>query len=340
MNVAVIGAGKWSENHLAAWRAHGVNVAWVVRSSEERAKQTAAAWNVPKWSANYREVVQRDDVDIVDILLPHDLHAEAACVALASGKDVFLEKPVAPTLAQARQIIEAGRRHRRKVMVAENWVYSTWVEKAHGIVAKGEIGKPFCIRAITDIDIRPYCVGLDWKYSRARMGGGGLMDGAIHNASVFRYLLGEVREVTAMTANHAFREIAPMEDTSVVSMRFESGSTGAILHNWVAQRERAHSEFVILGDEGTIEFDMYSPRFFVTRGKRRCEESLQSGTSNSPLPPSRGFLEETRHFLDCLRDNRDPLTSAEEQMGSLKVILAAYKSVEVGRTIGVADLEG
>lgn len=73
-NVAVIGAGKWSENHLAGWRAQSdANVTWVVRSSEERAKQEATAWGVPNWSATYQEVVRREDVDIVDILLPHDL---------------------------------------------------------------------------------------------------------------------------------------------------------------------------------------------------------------------------------------------------------------------------
>ena len=72
-------------------------VTWVVCSTEEHARQKAQAWGVSRWTADYNEVLARDDVDIVDILLPHDLHAEVACRALARGKHVVLEKPLAPT---------------------------------------------------------------------------------------------------------------------------------------------------------------------------------------------------------------------------------------------------
>lgn len=330
-SVAIIGAGKWSENHLAGWRAQpDVKVTWVVRSNEERAKQKATAWGISNWSADYKEVMGREDIDIVDILLPHDLHAEAACLALSQGKHVLLEKPIAQTLQEAKQIAAAARQYKRRVMIAENWVYSTMVQKAQALLTNGEIGTPFMIRAIVDLDTRSYFTGLDWKYSRARSGGGGLMDGAIHCVSTCRYLLGDVREVSAMMSNHGFREIAPMEDTTLLSMRFESGASGAILHTWVAQRERPRTEVIILGNEGTIEFEMYSGRFFVTRKGQRCEHVEQQ--------QSRGFVEEISHFLECLRGDREPMTSPEEQIGTLKVVLAAYQSTETGRVVRVADL--
>ena len=331
-NVAIIGAGKWSENHLAGWQAQpGVNITWVVRSTAEAAQQRATQWGIPNWSTNYKEVVARDDVHIADILLPHDLHAEAACYALAHGKDVVLEKPLAPTLREARKIAEATRAHKRKVMISENWVYSTWVQKAHGILANGDIGTPFLVRSNMDMDVRAYFTGLDWKFDQSRMGGGALMDGGIHAVSAARYLMGEIREVSASMDTYGFHEIAPMEDTIILLLGFESGAKGVMAVTWIAQRERPRTEFVILGTKGTLEFDTHARQFFLTREGSRCEQfNLQA---------SRGFVEQMTHFLECVREDRQPITSPDEQIGSLKAVLAAYRSAETGRTIRTADLE-
>ncbi len=331
-NVAIIGAGVWSQNHLTGWRAHPeARVTWLVRSTEEKAKAKASAWDVPNWSADYKKVIERSDVDIVDILLPHDMHAEVACLALAHGKHVVMEKPVATTLADAQRIADAAKQYDRKVMVSENWNYSTWVRKARGLIEGGAIGTPFLIRSILDMDVREGFTGLDWRYRPERMGGGALLDAGTHCVSACRYLLGEITEVSAVLANYGFPQIAPMEDTCLLLMRFESGASGTLALSWLAQRERPRTEFVILGDKGTIEFDTHARQFFLTKDHRRAEEF--------DLQPSRGFVEQMRHFIDCVRDNETPLTSPEEQMGSLRAILAAYRSVESGRMVRVAEVE-
>jgi myo-inositol 2-dehydrogenase / D-chiro-inositol 1-dehydrogenase len=331
-NVAIIGAGAWSHNHLTGWQAQpDATITWLVRSTEAKAKERATLWGVPNWSADYRQVLERDDVQIVDILLPHDLHAEVACLALAHGKHVVLEKPLATSLAGARQIAEAAHRYQRKVMVSENWVYGTMVRKARALIEQGEIGTPFMIRSTNDMDPRPSFVGLDWRYSQERMGGGALLDAGSHPVSACRFLLGEIREVSAIMANHGFPEITPLEDTCLLLLRFESGASGSLEFTWLAQRERPRTEFIILGDKGTIEFDTFSRQFFVTRNKRRAEEF--------EIQPSRGFVEQMAHFLECVREDRTPLTSPEEQMGSLRAILAAYRSAESGRMVRVKDVE-
>jgi predicted dehydrogenase len=74
--------------------------------------------------------------------------------------------------------------------------------------------------------------------------------------------------------NHRFPEIASMEDTCLMLMRFESGAAGSLALTWVAHRERPRTEFIVLGDEGTIEFDTHSRQFFVTRDRRRAESSI------------------------------------------------------------------
>lgn len=329
--VAIIGAGVWSENHMLGWRAQpDVAVTWAVASTEERARRKAQAWGVPRWSASYDEVIARDDVDIVDILLPHDLHAEVACRALARGKHVVLEKPLAPTLPEALRIVEAARRSGRKVMIAENWVYASMVQKARALLTRGEIGTPFMIRSTLDMDSRAGVGALAWRRRPERMGGGALLDAGTHCVSACRHLMGEIREVGAMMDNHGFADIAPMEDTCLLLMRFESGASGTLTLTWCAQRERPRTEFVILGDQGTIELDTHARSFFVTRDKRRSEEF--------DLAPSRGFVDQMTHFMTCLREDRTPLTSPEEQVGSLRAILAAYRSVQTGRLVPVREV--
>lgn len=331
--VAIIGAGVWSQNHLTGWRAQpDVEVAWLVRSTDAKAKEKANAWGVPHWSADYTQVVERSDVDIVDILLPHDLHADVACLALAHGKHVVLEKPLATSLADAQRIAEAAKRHNRKVMISENWNYSTWVRKARTLIEQGAIGTPFMIRSVLDMDVRASFGGLNWRYQRERVGGGALLDAGTHCVSACRFLVGDITEVAALMANHGFREISPMEDTCLLLMRFQSGASGSLALTWLAQRERPRTEFVILGDKGTIEFDTHARQFFLTQEKKRAEEF--------DLQPSRGFVEQMAHFLDCLREDRTPITSPEDQMESLRAILAAYRSVESGRVVQLADVTG
>ena len=331
--VAIIGAGRWSENHLTGWKAQPeVTVSWVVRSTEEGARQRAEAWKIPNWTADYKDVLRRPDIDIVDILLPHDLHAEVACQALAQAKHVVLEKPLAPTLPEARRIAEAARLHKRKVMISENWIYASMVQKAHSILTAGGIGTPFMVRSTLEMDARGAFVGLDWRFKRERMGGGALLDAGTHCVSALRYLMGEVRDVTAVMGNYGFPDIAPMEDTCLMLMRYESGASGSLALTLMAQRERPRSAFTILGDKGTLEFDTHARDIFLTRDKKRAEEF--------DLQASRGFVEQMRHFIDCLKEDRTPLTSPEDQIESLRVILAAYQSADSGRAVRVRDIAG
>lgn len=322
--VAIIGAGVWAQNHLTGWRARDdAQVVSVVRSSEERARETAERWGVAEWSGDYKAVIARPDIDIVDICLPHDMHAGVACEALEAGKHVVLEKPVAATLEEAKLLAETARRADRRVMVSENWVYAWVVQKAKAAIEKGEIGEPFLVRGTMEMDVRPSFKNLAWRHDAVKMGGGALIDGHIHAISAARYLMGEISEVAAVVKNHHFDGIAPLEDTSALLCRFASGATGTLVCSWTAQRHRPHTEFVILGDRGTIEFDTHERYFRTTRGTQRTEEVN--------LAASRGFVEQIAHFMECVTRGTDPITSPQEQIGSLEVVMAGYRAAQSGR---------
>jgi predicted dehydrogenase len=323
-NVAVIGAGAWSKNHLAGWRAQkDAAITWVVRSSEEKARQRAEEWGVPNYTGDYRKVLADPNVHIVDILVPHDMHAEVALAALAAGKHIVMEKPIANNLANARDVVHAARDSKLKFMVAENWNYASMVVRAKKLIEEGAIGKPILVRAYMDLSIRGAFDGIQWRHEKDRMGGGVLIDAGTHAVSACRFLLGDIVQVSALTNNFAFEAIAPLEDTAVMLVKFASGAIGTISVTAVAARERMYTAFDILGDKGTIEIDTHTRSVYVTTGGKRAEEFTAE--------PSRGLVDQISHFMACLRDDTMPLTTPMEQMGSMRAILAAYESEQTGK---------
>jgi predicted dehydrogenase len=186
-NVAIIGAGVWSENHRTGWNAHhDARIACVVRSSAAAAEDTARRWGVEEWDDDYRRVLQRDDIDIVDILLPHHLHVDVALAALAAGKHVLMEKPLAITLGDAQRLIDAGQHADRKIMISENWDYASVVRWAKERLDAGDIGAPFLLRTTLEMDVRGGFTNLRWRHDAGSMGGGALLDAGTHPVSACR----------------------------------------------------------------------------------------------------------------------------------------------------------
>ena len=321
--VAIVGAGNWSANHIAAWRRRpDVEIGWIVRSSAERARASADALGIAGSAGDYREVLGRDDVDIVDILLPHDLHVAAAVAALEAGKHVLLEKPIAVDMAGAERIAAAAKASGRVLMIAENWLFASVVRKARELIAAGAIGRVFVARSATDLDVRHMFRGNAWKNDAGQSGGGVLMDGGTHNVSVLRHLVGEIAGAVAMTGCYTYPEAAPTDDTGCVMVRFENGAIGMMSTTIGAAVERPSTAFTFLGTEGTIDIDTHRDAVILRRKDERTETVIPGA--------SRGFDEQAAHFLACIGSGATPLTSAEDQMKSLAAVIAAYRSVETG----------
>ena len=327
--VAIVGAGNWSAHHIASWqRRDDAEITWIVRSSPERAAESARRYGVANASADYRAVLGRDDVDIADILLPHDMHVEAGVFALEQGKHVLLEKPLATTTAGAEALIAAAAAAGRVAMVAENWVFASVVQHAKSVIASGAIGRPYLVRSATDLDVRHMFRGNSWRNDAAHMGGGILMDGGTHNISVLRHLLGEIAEVSAMTGCFTYPDAAPLDDTAAALMRFESGALGVLTTTLGAQVHRPHTAFTVLGTEGTVAFDTHDGSVLLSKSGSRTETVLADA--------SRGFNEQVAHFLDCIAHGRTPITSFSDQLASLRTVLAAYETAGIHRAAHVA----
>ena len=332
VRIAILGAGSIVQNaHLPAWQAQpDAEVVAIVDIRPDVAERVAREHGIPRWATDYHEVLADPAVDVVDLCLPHHLHAPVAIDCLRAGKHLLIEKPIALDLDSARQMARAADEHGRVLMVGENWRYAPATVEAERLIRGGAVGTPFLLKAAMEFDFRPQEEQGNWRLQRDQAGGGVLLDSGIHTMAVARAVMGEMTEVTAFRGKQVWPELAPSEDTLGLLARFADGSIGVLDFTWRAQREHYYFAFEVLGTEATVSFDIGTGELALTRDGQREER---------PQPRSSGFQEEIRHLLDCLRDGTRPRTAGLEEARTLAAILAAYRSVESRRTEPVEAVE-
>lgn len=335
MNVAVIGAGGIARAaHLPAWKAlesaRVARVAMVVDLRRDAADAVAAEFGIPRAASDVRDALDDPTIDAVDICLPHHLHATMALAALAAGKHVLLEKPLAIDAPSARQVVAAADRAAARgtiFMAAENWRYAPVAVESAEIVRSGALGEPVLLRS--SLEMRLTLAEGAWRTRRDLSGGGVLLDSGIHAVSVARLLMGEVVGVVAMRGKQLLPALAPAEDTIALLARFADGSCGVLDFSWRSPRRPSRYAFEVIATEGSLKFDVVTGSVEVSRGR---------GDERRSLDRSNGVREEIRHFAECVRDGRQPRTTARVEAGSLAVVLAAYASLETGAPTVPEDL--
>jgi len=333
MNVALVGAGRIADGaHLPAWQEQDdAKVTVLVENRPDQANAIARKWGIPEWTVDYRAVLEREDIHAVDICLPPHLHATVTEEFLAHGKHVLVEKPMATTLEDAQRMVKAAAKSRAVLMVAENWPFASSTQRVLDLMERGVLGRVFLMKAHHEsglyidraLETRP------WVLKAEKSGGGYLFDAGIHTINLARHLMGEFASVFAY-ASPGFPPDT-LEDDLVLVARFRSGALASMSFTGRSQHlgERKLG-FSIFGTKGVAEFDIWSGRVSWTVSGFR--------TDIDEARFSRGFREEIRHFLDCLTSGRHPLTSGEQQIGTIAAALAIYQSLRERGPIDPADL--
>jgi UDP-N-acetylglucosamine 3-dehydrogenase len=333
LRIALIGAGRIGrEAHIPAWAANdGAELAWVVDNREDAAKETAEECKIPNWTTDYKDLLSSGEVDAVDICLPTVAHAEVTLAFLEQGCHVLLEKPVAFSLDEVRTMQQAALEAGVTLMVAENWPFSSAVQRVTEIMNEGEPWEPIMLQARHESALRipPKEPPTREVGDRHRLGY--LFTAGIHSLNLARELVGEFAAITAYATPAEAGPYYPLDDDMVVAARFRNGAVGSFCFTG---RSRHLGErklgLRLIADRGVIEFDVLSGRVQWTRdGKQNTLE-----TEN----PSLGYAEEVRHFLECIDTGKEPRTSAEDQLRTLAVVLGAYRSLETGGSVDPASL--
>jgi UDP-N-acetyl-2-amino-2-deoxyglucuronate dehydrogenase len=298
--LAILGCGRIAQRHARAARRFRRRVALAFASRDPvRARAYARRFGAVAAFGNYEDAVRDPRVAGVIICTPHDRHLPDALLALAHGRHVLIEKPIARTLDEADRMIAAARAAGRTLMVAENFRYMPAYRQVRAFIEQGTLGQ---LREL-HVAARGFRRHVDWRLSREVMGGGALIDGGIHYVDNLRYWGGPVRRVFALAPP---KTIAAME-----------GTPGVPRMQWS----------MACGTGGTC-FAGNRGRVVIVRGHGRTRVCLF-------LRDHRGHEAMLAEFLRAITTGAPPEMDGGEGRRDLAVVLAVYRSIAERRPVDV-----
>ncbi|HZG60968.1 MAG TPA: Gfo/Idh/MocA family oxidoreductase [Anoxybacillus sp.] len=243
---------------------------------EQGVRQAAEKMGWASYETDWRRLIERDDIDVIDIVTPNNTHAEIAIAAAKAGKHIICEKPLALTLEQSLEMLEAVKKAGVVHMICHNYRFAPAVQFAKKLIEQGRLGKIYHIRAtfLQDWLMDPN-FPLIWRLRKEVSGSGTHGDIGAHIIDLARFLVGEFSEVVGMM--ETFIKERPLgdmdinlkgrvedgkwgevnvDDASAFLARFENGALGVFEATRFSRGNRAGNRFEINGERGSIRWDM------------------------------------------------------------------------------------
>lgn len=350
LRVAFIGAGRISDLHALEYRHNErAQLSAVCDTDEEAAQRRAAEWNVPpdRVFTNHRDLLALPDLDLVEILLPHHLHHPVTLDALAAGKHVSVQKPMALNLVQADEMIAAATAAGKTLRVYDNFLFYPPIVRAKELIDAGEIGEPLTIRIKSNAGFSPtaWHVPLSawaWRFNPETCGGGPLLfDDGHHKFALAHHFMGQPEETHAWIGEMELMPGRVLDTPAIVSWKFPGNRLGSLevvyspqLHidtRYYAQDDRIE----ITGTSGVIWINgghgrlTDAPALALSRdGQTRAFHDIPTGWEHS-------FINATRHLIDALHTTAPPCLTGSQGRAVLRSLLAAYQSARAGQSVRV-----
>jgi len=265
VRVAVIGTGVIGKRHVEQYRQiDGADLVAVCDLNEAEARRVAAAHDVPEVFTDHRRLLERDDIEAVDVCLHNQLHAPVSIEAMRAGKDVYCEKPIAGTYADGRAMLDAAEATGRRLHIQINSIFGAPAQAARQTIDAGELGEIYHARAYVNLGkVRPF---VDGKNSaqfvrKATAAGGALIDWGVYAICPLLYLMGNPTPVRMtgqiydrIPMDTRLREQAgyDVEELGAGFVHFDNGATMDVLAAW-AMHSAAKVPGLLAGPRGGLE---------------------------------------------------------------------------------------
>jgi myo-inositol 2-dehydrogenase / D-chiro-inositol 1-dehydrogenase len=322
MRVGVIGAGWIAEQHVATLRRlDDVELAAVCDLDEARARELAP--EVPAYTG-WRELIELEQPEAVFVCTPPLLHREMAVEALGRRIHVYLEKPIARGLEDARAIVDAATRSEAVCAVGYQWRGVEVLDDLREALDGQELGLMIGI-GTGPTKSRP------WFLSRSE-GGGNLLERASHSIDLMRAIGGEAAAVQVAASTiplaQSRGERGDIEDAAAILLRFENGAVGSTSIAWTADGLPGRYSVDVLGSDSSLRLDL-DPEFTL-RGSSRGRE-VDAATKQHPIERS------VQRFVEAARDGDRSrvFCTPDDAAGTLAVVIACEEALQTGATASV-----
>lgn len=373
LRVAMIGYGFMGAAHSQGWRTAPrvfdlpatPEIAVIVGRNADAVTAAARKWGWLEAATNWREVIARGDIDVVDIVTPGDSHAEIAIAALEAGKHVLCEKPLANTVAEAEAMAEAAEQAAGRgvrAMVGFTYRRVPAVTLMRDLVAQGAIGKVTQVRASYRQDwlVDPQ-MPLAWRLQKEHAGSGALGDIGAHAIDLAQFVTGDhVEKVSGVidtivprrpilgagsglsgTAADGYGQVT-VDDVAIFTGRFESGALGSFEATRFATGRKNALSIEVSGDKGALAFDLEDLNS-IQYYDRTAPAERQGFTRilvTEPQHPylsgwwpaghmlgyEHGFSHQVKDFVEGIAEGRDPHSTFAEGLQVQQVLDAVERS--------------
>lgn len=326
---------------------------------------------------DWRELIARDDIDLIDINAPSDVHKEIALEAAKAGKHIFCEKPLALTLEDSREMLQAAEAAGVCHMVGFNYRFSPAVQLVKKLVESGRLGEIYHFRAwfLQDWILDPE-FPLVWRLQKEIAGSGSHGDLGAHLIDLAHYLVGDIREVigmsetfikerplaegmTGLSATGSKDKNAPkgpvtVDDATLFLARFANGALGSFEATRFAAGHRSTNSFEINGSLGSVKFDferMNELEVYFTsdeedvQGFRRVLATDPAHAyAEAWWPPGHTigfehtFIHEILELTDAIREGRQPVPNFRDGVKCQAVLEAVERSVSERRWVDISEM--
>ncbi len=337
--VAILGSGFIADIHVESYHRFipEAEVVAVYSRSADKARAFAEKHGIPAWYNDLDKILAESGAEVIDICLPNFKHAEATLKAAAAGKQVIIEKPLAVTLEEADAMIAACKKAGVRLMYAEELCFAPKYERVRQLVKEGALGDIYMLKQ-GEKHSGPHS---DWFYDRRLSGGGVLMDMGCHALAWFRWMLNnsKVKTVYATMDTVFHKGRTDCEDNSVVIVEFENGVIGVAENSW-AKHGGMDDRAEVYGTGGVAYADLFMGNAAVTYSRsgygyamEKADTSIGWSFTVFEEVFNQGYPHELKHFIDCVRNNKEPLVTGEDGRAVLEMICAAYASAGSGKKI-------
>lgn len=327
LRFAIIGTGFWARYQLAAWReVPGAQCIALYNRTRPKAEALARELGVPKVYDDPVELVEREKPDFLDLITDVDTHGHFVQLAAHHRTAVICQKPLAPTLAEAEQMIAACELAQVPFSIHENWRWQTPIRALKAVLDSGAIGPVFRARidycnSFPVFDNQPFLKSLD-QFILSDMGS--------HLFDVARFLFGEAATLYCQT--HQIHRDIKGEDAATVVLRTQTGASIIVNLSYASrvEHDRFPETFVhVEGESGSVQLAPdYWLRVTTRRGteSRRCPPPVYAWADPRYALVHSSIVACHRNLLQALQTGTPPETSARDNYKTLELVHAAYDS--------------
>jgi len=365
LNVALIGYDFMGRAHANAWSqvAHFFKdlplepvLKVVAGRTEAKVAEARERLGFEEYATDWRSVVQRKDIDVVDICTPGDAHAEIAIAAAGAGKALLCEKPLANSLLEAEKMVAAVREAGVIHMLCHNYRRCPAVALAKRIIDEGQIGTIHHYRGVylQDWIVDPE-FPLVWRLDKARAGSGSLGDLVSHTMDLARYLVGEPIAVSGLLTTFVPERPLPddpgkrgrvtVDDSAQALVRFANGAVGYFEGTRFAPGRKNYNRFEVNGSKGSIVWDLERMNELDVYTEEGPLSGFRTVLVTDPSHPyfaawwpaghiigfEHSFIHTVYDFIRAINDRKQPRPNFEDGLQNQRVLDAIERSASTGQ---------